>query len=509
MPVDFAAIESQLTAQQAGWLRRYDELDGLIGRLKQAAIDAHMVEIGWRMPTSIVPSGKAAANPYSGSGYWKTDSVAMSPDAYYGMERPGESGMRGGIGRLLYQGGGDPARLDYTSEFNGIRASIDRCVDKFLHLPDPQAAAKVANVYGSISGQLDPDHGTMMSTIGAIKTNSDALSSSAAESYKSSFLNNFGSVLDGYCGLAVLLAQYMGAQAGMWAAARADVVGTVIQATDTYESLALKRPPEQSSLDLVIRVAKVALGVAAIFIPEAGAAAKAMGVGLVLFNDVTTEEDRKSSSGATTAEIFNRIYKAGLTAVGTQIEDVEHRVYTGSGGSMDAISSPSPTVRQNWQLPIVLADLSGEQNIGWDRGNVSNICDIHMPNIVAQLNQLIGDARGQNDAIVSSVLHDNAIGRGHYGPALAVQELNDMFCDLLGYFMNQVSGCAANLWDAFEVACNANEAAVARLATSSANLEALASPNGTTDPWRYDSSPAPTVKDQVMYRDWVSRMSGT
>lgn len=507
-----ATIESQLTAQQAGWLRQYDGLDALVGRLKQAAIDAHMVENGWRMPTTVVSSGQASANPYSESGYWKTDSTAsaMSPDKYFGMGRPGASGMDGGTGEWRSElAGYDPVRLDYTSEFNEIRSAIDRYVEKFLRLPQPQAAAGVANLYGSISDQLDPDHGTMTSSIEAIRTNSAALNSTAAETYKTSFLNNFGSVLDGYCGLAALLAQYMGAQAGMWAAARADLVGTVINSIDAYDSLARKGPyraPRQD-WELVIRVAKVALDVGALFVSPAGVAAKAMGAGLVLLNNVTTEEDAKHCPGSTTADIFNSIYKAGLAAVNTQIEDVEHRIYASAGASMDAISSPSAIVRQNWQLPIVVADLSGEQNITWCRDSVSHICDTHMPNIVAQLNQLIDGSREMNDDIVSSVLHDNAIGRGHYGPALAVQELNDMFCDLLGFFMNQVEGCAVNLWDAYEVARNANEAARARLAASSANLEALASPNGYSDPWRHDSTPAPTPEDQQMYREWVSRMS--
>ena len=502
---DTGFTESQLTAEQSRWLGQYDSLNILVGRLKQAAIDAHMVEKGWRMPTSIVPASDVPSDDDAQEGvfekwYWMLNYGRGGGWAV--VERPGEDGQGSDMGAFKGTGSNTGiGSMSYVSEFSRIRDAIDRHVKKFYNLPLPQSAATPANLYRAISDQLDPDHGTMTSYIDAIRTDTAVLDGTAATTYKTSFLNCFGSVLDGYSGLAALLAQYMGAQAGVWAAARADVVGTVISATEAYDARARSVLPSDTAWGVMVRVARVALDVASIFIP-AGGAANATKLGLVLLNNVTVGEEPTMDIGRSAADIYNNIYKAGLVAVNTQIEDVEQRIYTGSGASMDAISSAEPTVRQNWQLPIVVADLSDEPGIRWDRDNVSRICDLHMPEIVNKVGQLVNDARSLDDDIVCSVLRNDAVGRGHYGPALAVQEVNDMFCDLLFQFGQQVARGGENLWAAYEAGCSADDAAVAALEATTANLQALASPNGYQDPWRYDATPAPTPDDQQAYRDW-------
>ena len=521
MSDDSSFATSKLSPEQRDNQKQYANIDVLIGHLYLAAIDASMVEAGFRMPTSVVHADDApetVLTPHDlAAGYWKDSDQPMEGEWVTWVERPGADGTNGG--RTIeyypdYNGqSGVQRRVGttsdrYVSKFDDIRKQVHLEIEKFLDMPDPQAAADVANIYTGISGQLDPGYGTMTASIGEIKTHSDVLKGTAAETYKTSFLNCFGLVLDSYCGLAGVLAQFMGAQAAMWAAARADVIGVIKSATDAYNTYATK-PPAGSGFnwDVLIQIGKVVLAAAGIFTPEGGAVKKVASLGGAILETLPKEEEKVSHGIKSPEDVFDHIYKAGLASVNEQVTDVEDQIYTDAGSVMGSISGSRSAVRQNWQLPIAVADLSGEKHITWEYEDVNDICHVDMPNIVAKLDQLVSTARIEDADLVCSVLHHDGLGRGHYGPGLALQELNDMFCDLLGFFREQVSRGGENLWDAYQFACNADDATRAALAASTANLEGLTSLNGYQDPWIYTTTPAPTSTDQQMYGDWLKALN--
>ncbi|MCL2850487.1 MAG: hypothetical protein FWE61_10665, partial [Micrococcales bacterium] len=282
----------------------------------------------------------------------------------------------------------------------------------------------------------------------------------------------------------------------MWAAARANTVGVILQSTAAFDAVAAQT---RFKYDLkgITTVGKVAMETAGLFFPKGVEKGGKFSLAVItaLSNSTTT-----AGTVATYGSVLDDVFTGGLDSIATEILNVEERICTNVCADMDKISDPDENVRVNWQLPNPdPLDLSDEPGIATDAPAVTNIRN-YMKEIVDILTGVVASARGSNHELVSSVLRGSDLGCGHYGPGLVLQELNDMFCDLLNILKRQIDGSADNLYAACMIQLGNDSEAAAQLQASTAALESLDNLDGYDDPWRYSKDPNPSAAAQYQMR---------
>jgi|GEM_PF-2451218 len=494
-------FESGLSADQIGWLGRYDTFDYLVGRLTQSAIDAFMVGKGWTM---VGPSQSA-------TGYRRSTAHArgkgVNATTFETCTRPGPDGWGGGrVTTVTTLNGAEQDREESTVSFDSVRDDIKGVVARFADCPDPSSSADIAIIYDALACHLVAgDGGSLTAALRLIETASEVLTGNTAETYKRNFLLSIGKVLDNYSAFGKLIGHLMATQSGMWAAVRANTVGMLIKSRMKFDDVAQRGPTGYNYAGMV-KVIDIALGVAGIFAPKP--VDKGIKLVVLAFDQVSGGEPGTVGSAATYDQVLDRVLMAGLGSIAKQVKDLEAKIKNNAVTNLEKIAYNDDVVRSLFELPNPGSlDLSDEPDIATDLDAVTRIRG-HMKSIVEEIGGYVRAGRDVNDGMTRAVVRSTDLGDWHFGPGPLMQELGDMFCDILTRLKNQVDLSADNLYNACMVLLSKDEEYAAQVAASAAGLEALDSPNGYADPWRYSKDPEPSPADRAlvipdMWRMWV------
>lgn len=488
---------------------RYDTFDYLVGRLVQSAIDASMVGKGWTM---VGPSASATL-------YRRSTSHARGKGVNATMvetcTRPGRDGWGGGqVTAVTTLNGAEQDREESTVSFDGVRDGIQRVVARFADCPQPSGSADIAIIYNALACHLVAGPGgSLTPELDLIKTASEVLTGNTATTYKTNFLHTIESLLDNFSVFATRVAYFMACQSGMWAAVRANTVGMLIKSRVKFDDVAQRGPAGYSYAGFV-KVVEIALDVAEVFAPKP--LESAVKLAKITAGQVSYDVPDTDGAAATYDQVLNEVLMAGLDSIASQVEGLEQKIKFDVAADMDDFAFPKTpdrteqavgTVRTLWELPNPGSlDLSDEPDIATDLDAVTRIKS-HMKSIVEKIGGYVEVARDANGAMTRSVVRSTDLGDGHFGPGPVMQELGDMFCDILNRLKNQIDLSADNLYDACMVLLSVNEEFAARVAASGAGLAALDTPDGYADPWRYSKEPGPSPADRALVIPDMWRMT--
>lgn len=246
----------------------YEELASIIGKMKRAAIDCWMADQGF------FPA-------------WGNEQTYCKWHfAPYQYHRPEEDGSGGGTS----VGYGDGVTC--VAQFDGIRATIDGLVSKWLDLPDGSGCAAPQSQANSAAALLGSSGGeTSVQNNGAIGTSNgsvhEALNANPnmRGSYRAPFLmkyyTKFSAVQGGLGQASVVLQANYAAQAALWPAAREDVAKLCDNTRAAWETQAGLASDQSTTFTLAVATAAVAAIGAVILAPAVTTAV--VGVSAVTF----------------------------------------------------------------------------------------------------------------------------------------------------------------------------------------------------------------------------------
>ncbi len=214
----------------------YRDLDVLVGRLKQSAIDAWMGGLS--------------------GGQWMLRPARyemLSGSAIYFVTRPGSDGEGGGLfGCETPETLGTPPDLEraggYEAQFAGIRATIDTIVEPWRFLPDPNEIAAVVESCKDVTVKLA---GTATTSAGeavgggnlggflkSIEQTCSAMSGRTIDTFKSKFINQLGRTIEGFHAVSIVSGAAVAGQGALWKEARTTVATILDNARGKFDLVA-------------------------------------------------------------------------------------------------------------------------------------------------------------------------------------------------------------------------------------------------------------------------------
>ena len=475
-------------------------LDEAIGRLKRAMIDSFMAEKVF-----------GATFSHGGNRFeFKTDEYLLRSNAYPvegddHVARPDEFGNGGGrawktmIPGVWDQSYGDSRELDYTAEFDDIRAWVDNLVDKWvLQTPDPAYIGEAASRFDRVCTSLRPDGGTVSGHVNQLEQDlgSPDLAGTTIGAFRTKFVVNLRTVLNGHSCIAAVLASNMAAQRAAWEEVRAGFVLTVEAYTRVFRSLAGLEGGSPDA-NVQVRILRYAADAAADgpWATVLNLAAAALGL-LALPKDGGKEDSRSPRSFAEGKSAL----EAALDALNRDLYDTEKSIRDTISHNIVEIGSTKriidgreyPDNRQHYDLslaPITDFSVADPDRIGWDGSVIGSIADGPMREIAEGLHEQLRITTTWDSSLAEAVKRHSLLGLGTYGPSAAMHELNEMLCDLLGDLKWEVETGASQLWLAYDANMRHNDQAATDLAALNAQL-----PQGSGyDPWDYEPPRSPAL----------------
>ncbi|MEV7799102.1 hypothetical protein AB0O14_08445 [Microbacterium foliorum] len=387
----------------------YDELSGMIGPLKRAAIDAYMADEGFS--PDLVNDGL-----YS---YW-----GWLPNSYH---RPDANG----------EGGGDIIGFGSSISFDGIRSRVDSAVSPWLDptLPDGSGASGPLTTTRSAASTLGASGtGGGFEDDGVIERSSSTINLTVLTNISGAFTTPFlAKYHDEFLNIAhrigvatAMLEMNYSVQSQIWTAAGDDVASICESAKDSLASYA--ETTAQEMLEYGLTVVTVAAGAVA-SIATAGAAAPLVAGMVTLAGTATIAiqaiDAVATLSGSSYSELMES-FEAALEAVNSAISTQETELVTMMNGATAQISENSAS----FDLDLVrFGDPEGTSEMIDIQQYRADTVSQNMQNVIDSLTAAqasLGSAPASNPTP-----RNGAIGAGASGTHTAASSLHQLTADCL------------------------------------------------------------------------------
>lgn len=242
----------------------YNDLETLVGRLKQSAIDALMCQGGQgyfsRHPAEWQKSGDGVHYEHNGYVGDSCGSLLNEPaQCRRVVLRPDE---RGGGSQGEQWDDGTFVGTPFKGEFDNTRGAIDQLVWKWRDLPDPARLAGVvedlAKVYKDLiiesaessTGKTEideasgtdslrpPQNATLTAAVRTMTSAAGYLHGTTASMFKTMFIGTAEPKINNFCKVALPLYSFMVRQQAMWDGARKDVASILEAGRSRFDAVA-------------------------------------------------------------------------------------------------------------------------------------------------------------------------------------------------------------------------------------------------------------------------------
>lgn len=320
----------------------YEEFDALVGRLKQASIDAYMDDAGFDLIGGKYSSVVVSPDPMGRGMSWTTL-----------VARPGEDGNGGGDGEMICSAAVPPQSVSYQSEFDQVRAKIDALVQPWRDLPLPAEVQAVeqqcVTLNTGFAGTASYSQGNVggvgiiATNLDQVRTNSQAFTGRTGERFKSQFLGRIGAVCGGLWATSVLATTMVHVQVKMWEASRQDIANVLEM---SRAAMAASCNGSQERVAVTLEVVDIVIKVAKEFVPGLlGGALGTAGIGLDLLQDAIESKSKAPEMGGGTYEEVLKTITAALNAVNEQITAQERLIDDTLVRNLAAIQTAGKTIR--------------------------------------------------------------------------------------------------------------------------------------------------------------------
>lgn len=413
----------------------YAEFETLVGRLKQASIDAYMDDAGFDVVGGKYSSVVVSTIPFGPSVSWTTL-----------VTRPGEDGSGGGDGKMSCSSSVPTQSISYQSKFDHVRTQIDALVWAWRDLPSPALiqvveqqcvslntgfAGTASFSQGNVGGV-----GIIATNLDQVRSNSQAFTGRTGERFKSQFLGRIGAVCGGLWAVSVLATTMVHVQAKMWEAGRQDIA----EALDTARAaMAGSCTGSRDRLNVGLKVAGIVVKVAKAFVPGlAGAALGTAGIALDLLQDATEPEKPELTMGGGTYEEVLKSFADALNAINEQITAQERLIDETLVRNLAAIQAAGKTIRHpdagtaadhanpyDVEVPAI-SSTKGVRITSYEL--VAGIWQECLPKVSHELKDL---AVASRDCMTWQALQRNVgVGIGVCGPSMNFGELAWKLCEM-------------------------------------------------------------------------------
>lgn len=476
----------------------YEYFAESVGILKQAAIDAWMVDVeGFTIAgsTGRVRSGRDRYVRRFADRDLVVDSNPVD-DVYQNVSRPDSSGRGGGDVWFTDVRGGaadtneiyELRSKDYPSWFDGIIETVNGIVSPWL---DPVDLARIAPILGGLNrvaaelgqgnlgsgGDLLADCSDLVST-----AQTSDLSGTTISSFRKAVIAKLdpkiymgGTPLKALCSVSVVLTSHVAAEKAAWAKAREQVADIVNSAFLSFTAVAERsRGDDWAEL---IEVVKVAAQVVKEIVPGADKwAAVADSIELDLLVDRLVPEPAKMVKPAGTYGSILEALRTNVQRLNEEVERVETGIRDAACQNLDIIGARSN--REYFVLKAEgirwtqqdYADYNAYSHDGDPDNDVIRIVPSVVMDVKASLDTVAEDFRRIarmletiHPEMWSALSRDARLGYGPNGPAAAIMELAELLHDLLGTFAWSVEESGEDLKLACDALTAQNEAARAAL----------------------------------------------
>lgn len=464
-------------------------LDGLIGKVKRAAVDAY----------------------FSGFDFWcvkgdryiynDTQVDSNNPDEGIGLTAPDDHGNGGlepfGGEEVLKSGGLNEWRLKAMD----VMSRVDKALDKWRSLPEPSGldgGKEICEaVYSCLANQViqgDTEEGSktpvFQGTIakrleGANDIARTQLSGVGMSSFKNNFLFRMQDIMNKFCGVSYVIETALVAERAGIDSARAAVLGIAKQARESFASVANQPHEEITAADVRI----IAAGASAVAAIASGGTAWVMGAGLVALGletigDVMEREVKPAPQSYDT--VMDNMEKA-LEEVNRQLKELEQAVRSNLKSNYVKMDEN----RHDFDLdfPVVhyddvdKTDRNGGTNsrdtelkIG-DVSLVREIADVTFPGVAAGVSALSQAVRSFEIALGRAA----DIGCGFNGPSLEFYDMKERLADLSRDLSEDILLGAHTLGVVLDMYEDIDYRSAKELDSKMAEFEGQAS---SSDPWQ-------------------------
>ena len=466
----------------------YEDIETLIGLLKQSAIDATMCQGGqgyWSKSPTAEWQISGDKKHYERNEVLGRDSrldprlrrgVVLRPDSRGG----GSQGERWDDGEFV----GTP----YKVLFEQIRSAIDLLVDPWKNLPDPTrindvvvelerahagllidsiqiVAAKTGIDEAAGAEHLPPSQdATLTSAIVTMLGESQYLHGATASVFKTYYLNTVEAKVKSLGKVALELYVHVLRQKAMWNGARQDVKNILNECRLRFDMVAKGRSDDWTQELAILRVINDMVG-AGTSGPVAGLATKAAEYGL----DAAASTPVDSQGLGTYDEVLAGLRKR-LEALNTEIKNQEDGIRRWAVDRLDEIwthrgnyrlrggvgGAPGNSVENSRGAAALHFDeiderdefrVGSDSDIKWDFTIAAGIAT-SMDNFAGLLKGVANFCSPPEvvDGIRSSVVRNVSVGvGGGYGPSQVVQELDEVLYELLENMAGDWEAVAENL----------------------------------------------------------------
>lgn len=469
----------------------YEELDGAIGPLKRAAIDAYMCSNNWGGFAGFKLDGDKYVFHHPNLG----GNMFGSPVEE--VTRPGADGEGGGDWKMrIPMAFDDEEQGKYADEFQQVRDRIDAALQRWTWLPEiapvHDLVERVRQASGTISlgavtsGGKVTGGGAIGGNINLIIASSDHMAGGLMTAFKSNFVAQLGNAIGGQHAITMVLGGVLAAEEEIWKGARQTVADLVDQSTKAFDAAA-----QGGGIDweVVLRVAGYAVAGATIFAGPGGKAALAVaGLGVkILDAEIPTSADQETVPAP--GDDYDSIvttFESGLDELAAAIRLEEVTLQDNLSANLEQIRADQSSY--DLSRPPIMdidddSDLGRPDEIRIDPIHVGEITKTYLPAIADEL----GDAAGHLATVGSlgAIMRDASIGVGQYGPNEPYYDMRYLIYELLKNLQLEITYSAKTLQLAVEDIGRADTGSMDALEKHAAQMRELkiGAPGSIYDPW--------------------------
>lgn len=437
----------------------YADLDGIVKKLKRAAIDAYMHE-----------------NHYLRAG----DVYTLTIGTYCTVTRPGEDGEGGGQWDTSDPRLSAVNREQYSKQFiDGfatIRAAVDAAVAPWRDLPDPVDIAKQWQRCHDITEKLAVSAGTSDSANGPqvegdselgrllhyIDGNSSHMVGGMISAFRDKFLRILPSAVNGLRGVSMVLEFSLAGEQEIWTRTRQDAVDIIDKARQSMDKICEVGPTDWKFIFTLAGWA-----VAAVAIVASGATVTPLlAAGKLTFDVAKTSMPETPHDASTYASVMKALTET-LNDLNQGIRDAETALDKNQLANLQAVHDNKSSF--DMQVPVITDTAgSGTNRVSIDEEYVAEITDNYLPAASTEL-EIIAQAEL---AAPFDVTRDASLGFSVSGPSTHWYQLSWLLYELLRDLSWETQAGAANLRAAVADFKNQDAASQAALDQTAAAMAA-------------------------------------
>mgnify|MGYP006342486827 FL=1 len=324
------------------------------------------------------------------------------------------------------------SEVDYSAQFDAVRATVDSLLDPWLKLPDPSEISKLVEHCRTVTSRLSrnawSDGGgnhrgagvAIDSCLREIEVDSGDFKGLTAREFRLKFLYYIPSVIENHLSLTLTRGGAMYGQQLLWEAVRRDVVALVKKSTEAMNVIA---GSGADGLEHTFEAMGMVLDGVKLFVP--GGVGKAIDLGKL---GLTAAKNALPEKATLSAED----YESAIEQLSSALQTLSDHVSAEESLAQKAVQNhaevtQSPDTREGYDIdsPVLPAD----SIVGIDAEKLSGLANTTLPALALELNE-IADLN-QKCSSPDAVFRHFSIGLGSYGPSDALWQANTYIHSLI------------------------------------------------------------------------------